>query len=105
MLKPRTSNPATVKKSSAPAQPLTNALLRQKEPTGASALTNGKVIEMFKSGVDEENIVSTIRQASAVQFDVSPDGQIELAKNGVKGKIVTAMRERAHRSKATVANQ
>jgi hypothetical protein len=40
-----------------------------------------------------------------VQFDVSPDGQIELAKNGVKGKIVTAMRERAHRSKATVANQ
>ena len=101
-LKAKTPNSATAKKTTAPAQPITNALLRQKEPN--VALTNAKVIEMFKSGVDEENIVATIRQAPAVQFDVSPDGQIELAKNGVKGKIVTAMRERAQRSKARAVN-
>jgi hypothetical protein len=103
-LKPKT-NSATAKKSSAPVQPVTNALLKQKEPNAASALTNAKVIEMFRSGVDEENIVTTVRQAPAVQFDVSPDGQIELAKNGVKGKIVVAMRERARRAKAAVASQ
>ena len=60
---------------------------------------------MFKSGVDEENIIATIRQAPLVQFDISPDGQIELAKNGVKGKILAAMRERARRSKPATTNQ
>ena len=82
---------------------MTNALIREKEPN-APALTNDKVIAMFKGGVDEENIIATIRQAPAVQFDLSPDGQIELAKNGVKGKTVTAMRERARRAKASTAN-
>jgi hypothetical protein len=104
-LKPKTPNSASARKSTAPAQPTTNAVLRQKEPNATAVLTNTKVIEMSKSGVDEENIITTIRQAPAVQFDVSPDGQIELAKNGVKGKIVTAMRERVHRPKAAIANQ
>jgi hypothetical protein len=35
-----------------------------------------------------------------VQFDLSPDGLVDLASNGVKGKIVAAMRERAKRSGA-----
>jgi hypothetical protein len=104
-LKPKAPNSASARKSTAPARPTTNAVLRQKEPSATAVLTNTKVIEMSKSGVDEENIITTIRQAPAVQFDVSPDGQIELAKNGVKGKIVTAMRERAHRPKAAIANQ
>ncbi len=60
---------------------------------------------MFKSGVDEENIIATIRQAPLVQFDTSPDGQIQLAKNGVKGKILAAMRERVRRSKPATTNQ
>jgi hypothetical protein len=50
---------------------------------------------MAKAGVDEDSIVATIREASAVQFDLSPDGQIQLASGGVKGKILAAMRQRA----------
>jgi hypothetical protein len=61
----------------------------------APALTNQKVIDMMKGGVDEENIIATIREARSVQFDLSPDGQIQLAQNGVKGKVLAAMRERA----------
>jgi hypothetical protein len=63
----------------------------------APALTNAQVIKMAKAGVDEENIVATIHDATSVQFDLTPDGLVNLASNGVKGKIVAAMRERAKR--------
>ena len=63
----------------------------------APALTNQKVIDMLKGGVDEDNIIATIHDAPSVDFDLSPDGQIALAKNGVKGKLLAAMRERARR--------
>jgi tetratricopeptide (TPR) repeat protein len=65
--------------------------------TAPLALTNDKIIEMFKKGVDEANIVATIKEAPAVKFDLTPDGQIALADAGVKGNIVMAMRERAKR--------
>jgi tetratricopeptide (TPR) repeat protein len=92
------------KKPSAAKAPLTNAAATQKDKPAAAALTNDKVVEMVKSGVDEDNVIVTIRQAAAVNFDISPDGQIQLAKNGVKGKIVAAMRERSRHSKSSAAN-
>jgi len=103
--KPKTASAAPSKESPTAKPPLTNAAKISKESTAAPALTNEKIVEMFKSGVDEENIIATIRQAPLVQFDISPDGQIELAKNGVKGKILAAMRERARRSKPATTNQ
>jgi hypothetical protein len=62
------------------------------------ALTNAQVIKMAKSGVDEDTIVGAIHDAASVQFDLTPDALIQLAQNGVKGKVVTAMRERDKRS-------
>jgi hypothetical protein len=61
-------------------------------------LTNQKVIDMLKGGVDEENIIATIREARSVRFDLSPDAQIQLAQNGVKGKVLAAMRERSRQA-------
>ena len=75
-----TKTPAKTASSTAPAPP---------------ALTNQKIIDMLKGGVDEDNIIATIREAPNVQFDLSPDGQINLAQNGVKGKLLAAMRERS----------
>ena len=89
--------------ASTPAAPATGAASKApaKAPAPAApALTNAQVIKMAKAGVDEDNIVATIRGATAVQFDLSPDGLVDLASNGVKGKIVMAMRERAKRSSA-----
>ena len=63
--------------------------------TSSSVLTNIGVIKMAKAGVDEDSIISAIHDAQTVRFDLSPDGLINLANNGVKGKIVSAMRERS----------
>jgi hypothetical protein len=72
------------------------AAARAPSAPAAPALSNQKVIDMLKGGVDEENIIATVHDSPAVDFDLSPDGQIALAKSGVKGKILAAMRERAH---------
>ncbi|HTQ95625.1 MAG TPA: hypothetical protein VMH89_02400, partial [Candidatus Acidoferrum sp.] len=69
------------------------------------ALTNQKVIDMLKGGVDEDNIIATIREAKAVNFDLSPDGQISLAQNGVKGKVLAAMRDRSHQPNHVKSSQ
>jgi tetratricopeptide (TPR) repeat protein len=98
-------NSHTARKSLVAAKPpLTSAASKQKEAPPAPALNNQKVVEMVKSGVDEENVIATIRQAPSVDFDISPDGQIQLAKNGVKGKIVAAMRDRSRHSKTASSN-
>jgi hypothetical protein len=61
------------------------------------ALTNDQIIKMAKAGVDEDSIIATIRDAAAVKFDLTPDGQIGLTSGGVKPKILAAMRDRAKR--------
>ena len=93
--------PATAGSSVAPnAAPGKSSAPAKASAPAAPALTNAQVIKMAKAGVDEDNIVGTIHDATSVQFDLSPDGLVDLASNGVKGKIVAAMRERAKRSGA-----
>jgi hypothetical protein len=62
----------------------------------APVLTNDDIIRMAKNGVDEASIIGAIRDAGAVNFDLTPDGLIKLASSGVKGNLVTAMRDKAH---------
>lgn len=64
-------------------------------------LTNAQVIKLVKANVDEDNIIDTIRHAPAVSFDLSVDGEVNLANNGVKGKILTAMKVRARQGGKT----
>jgi hypothetical protein len=93
--------PATAGSSVAPnAAPGKSSAPAKASAPAAPALTNAQVIKMAKAGVDEDNIVGTIHDATSVQFDLSPDGLVDLASHGVKGKIVAAMRERAKRSGA-----
>ena len=70
-----------------------------KKPAGPP-LTNDQVIQMAKAGLDEDNIIDTIKSAGSVNFDLSVDGQVKLAQNGVKGKILTAMKAKARQSPA-----
>jgi hypothetical protein len=79
------SNPAgssTAKGNSAPA-------------AGGQALTNDQVISMVAAHLDLANIVDTIKTAPEVSFDLTAQGQVDLAKNGVSGPIITAMKTRA----------
>jgi hypothetical protein len=98
------AKPATPKAPSATTPPKTappnTAPVTPPKPA-VPALTNAKVIEMFKGGVDEPTIIAAIHDAHSTQFDLSADGLIDLAKNGVKGKIVDAMRTRVRASSAS----
>jgi hypothetical protein len=70
-----------------------------KSPSAAApvgeALTNDQVISMVGAKLDDANIIDTIQHAKSVNFDLSPQGQVDLAKSGVSGKIITAMKARA----------
>lgn len=68
-------------------------------------LTNDQVIAMVKAKVDEGNIIDTIRTAGNVDFDLSVNGQINLTKNGVDGKVLTAMKQRARSTTAHATAQ
>ena len=64
----------------------------------ADALTNDQVISMVAAKLDETNVIDTINHAKAVNFDLTPQGQVDLAKNGVSGRIITAMKTRVRAS-------
>jgi hypothetical protein len=59
------------------------------------ALTNSDVIGMVQAKLDQANILDTIQHSSSVRFDVSAKGQIDLAKAGVNGAIIAAMKQKA----------
>jgi hypothetical protein len=77
----------------------TSRRIRRARAIQKPALTNDEVIKMFKAGVDEDSVIAAIGAAPSVNFDLSPDGLIVLAKNGVKGRIVRAMRLRQTRAR------
>jgi hypothetical protein len=61
----------------------------------ADALSNADVIAMVAAKLDQGNILDTIKTASAVNFDLSAKGQIDLAKGNVNGAIIAAMKTKA----------
>jgi hypothetical protein len=64
-------------------------------PSTSDAMTNDQVISMAAAGLDEANIVDTIQHAKAVNFDLSVEGQVDLSKNKVSGRVIAAMKARA----------
>jgi len=67
---------------------------------GSKALTNAQIIAMVKAGMEDDTVVTTIRSARAVNFDLSADGQQELSGGGVSAKVLAAMKARAARKAA-----
>jgi len=59
------------------------------------AITNDQVISMVAAGMDDANIIDTIRHSKSASFDLSVEGQVDLAKNKVSGAVITAMKARA----------
>jgi hypothetical protein len=62
------------------------------------ALTNADIISMVSAKLDDANIIDTIQHSPSVKFDLTPRGQIDLAKSGVKGTIIAAMKQRSRAS-------
>jgi hypothetical protein len=63
-------------------------------------LTNNQVIAMIKSGVDDDTVVTAIRSAKVIDFDLTPTGTQQLTAGGVSRLVLTAMRTRAARKPA-----
>lgn len=70
-----------------------NAKAAAAAPAG-DVLTNADVISMVQAKLDQANIIDTIQHSTA-KFDLSAKGQVELAKAGVAGPIITAMKTKA----------
>ena len=83
--------------SPAPAKPVATPSAKPATTSAppADALTNDQVIAMVQAKLDQANIVDNIRHASAVNFDLTVAGQVNLSKNGVNGQILMAMKQRA----------
>jgi hypothetical protein len=58
-------------------------------------LTDSQVISLVKNGVDDDTIAQTVRNAKAVNFDLSAAGQQKLTAGGVSPTVVSAMKARA----------
>ncbi len=63
--------------------------------TASPALSNDQVIKMSKAGLDDDTIIGAIHDAKSVQFDLAPDGLIQLKQNGVNKNVISAMQTRA----------
>ena len=78
------SSPAVV--SSAPAT-------TQPEPSAAK-ITNARVVQMTKMGLDDDVIVARIKHG-ACDFQLTDNDLVELKKDGVSSKVVAAMMDTA----------
>lgn len=61
----------------------------------SAAMTNDQVIAMVSAGLDEANVIDTIQHAKSVNFDLTANGEVNLAKNKVSNRIISAMKARA----------
>jgi hypothetical protein len=61
---------------------------------GDAPLTNAAIVKLVRAKFSEKTIVAIIR-ARPAQFDLSPDGLIELKKSGVGERIILTMLARA----------
>ncbi|MBK8966955.1 MAG: hypothetical protein IPM36_09805 [Lewinellaceae bacterium] len=72
--------------------------------TGRDTLTNEKVIQLSKIGLDASVLISKI-ETSIPKFDVSTDGLIYLSSNGVSAEVINAMMKADAQAKAELANK
>jgi hypothetical protein len=64
-------------------------------PDQSEFLTNEQIIELAKSGMDDDNLIANIKEAKTVKFDLSINGQKQLMQGGISNKVLSAMRLKA----------
>jgi len=65
------------------------------ESPATSKMTNDEVIQLVAAGLSEQVVTTSIRQAPAKNFDLTPTGLIALKKAGVTDAVIVVMQERA----------
>jgi hypothetical protein len=72
---------------------------------GPSKMTNDEVIQLVTAGLSEQVIITSIRQAPAKAFDLTPTGLIALKKAGVSDAVIVVMQERGTPVQAAAAGE
>lgn len=72
--------------------------------SNTDTLTNEKVIQLSKIGLDPSVIISKI-QTSINRFDVSTDGLIDLSKHGVSAEVINEMMKSDEQTRIELANE
>ena len=60
---------------------------------GGETMTNVDVLELRAAGLDDDNLIATIKSAQAAKFDLSPAGLRSLLQAKVSNRVIAAMRE------------
>jgi hypothetical protein len=68
-------------------------------------MTNEDVVQLVTAGLSEQVVTTSIRQAAARNFDLTPTGLIALKKAGVSDAVIVAMQERGAPVQAPVASE
>lgn len=58
-------------------------------------LTNDDIVKLAGAGLGDDLIITTIRGATAVSFDLEPAGLIDLKSNGLSDNVLAAMIEKS----------
>jgi len=80
--------------ASGPTRPASNATTMASAGSGRKSVRNKDIVDMTKAGLTEENILLAIDNATAVDFDTTPDGLISLSKAGVSKKVIAKMQKK-----------
>jgi hypothetical protein len=70
------------------------------QPTAPAKITNARVVEMAKMGLDDDIIIARIKH-SPCEFQLSDSDLVNLKNSGVSSKVVAAMLESAPAALAT----
>ena len=60
-----------------------------------STLTNQDIVTMVSGGLSEQVIVTAIQQSTKRDFDLSPNGLLDLKKKGVSDSLISEMQRAA----------
>jgi hypothetical protein len=68
--------------------------ITERNSKSVDAFTNQQVVELTKSGLEENILIEMIREAEKVNFDLGPAATMTLLQNKVTNKVIGAMRAR-----------
>jgi hypothetical protein len=86
----RAADDAPARAEPRPSRPATTVPGR----TGSDSISNADIIELRAAGLDDDNLIATIKSAKGTTFDLSPAGLRALLQAKVSNRVIAAMRER-----------
>jgi len=86
-------------------KPVETASAQSQTSKPASKMTNEDVIQLVTAGLSEQVIITSVRQASSKDFDLTPAGLIALKKANVPDAVIVVMQEKSAPEQTAAASE